>query len=140
VLWRVNTLERVISFAVAKKTGKWYQSKIESVSKEEKAKKLKLDIKEIMTLIGHQEQHWINTMKNWPLGITPSFITYEELFPDYLPVIKSKIYSCLGVEAQGWEEPSSLKQSDATPYKEKVNLPLYEHPSNTYLLFRSIIF
>jgi len=29
VLWRVNTLERVISFAVAKKTGKWYQSKIE---------------------------------------------------------------------------------------------------------------
>ena len=120
ILWRENILERAISLKIAFATDKWYHGKDEPIENGDKTKKLNIKVNELKTLIKQQKRQWRNTFKDWPLGISPTFITYEELFPDYCDVIENKIYSCLGVAYQGWEEPHSLKQSNLTPYEEKV--------------------
>ena len=101
-------------------TDNWYQSKNSKVPEEVSTRTIRLKIKEVLALIKQQKQQWEDMFKNWPLGITPSFISYEELFPDYLPVIEKKIYSYLGVKSQGWESSSCLKQSDFISYKDTL--------------------
>ena len=96
--------------------GKWWSHEVSASQTS-----YNIDPKSFQEEFESQKESWKRVFSQWPLGIEPHFVSYEDLFSEDLTSVFGNILQRLGVDSSKCFGPFSKKQNPGT-LEEKVGL------------------
>lgn len=128
VLWRENILETLVSRRIAEKTGVWYAPNNSAVADGPTIQKIMIEPQDLIEYTTDVIQDWNTIVDQWPLGISPIYVKFEDLIANPMEQVKH-ILSNMGCPSDNFTARSSSKRQNPSKLADKVE-NYYDLPLN----------